>query len=281
LSDYINISSNLIYIDSDSLPTLNKSATLSIYNLSFDNPKVLKDGEECPSSICSGLNYENGVLTFNVTGFTSYSAAETAIDNSGGNSDDVSDVGGSSGGGGGMSIQNCMSEWNCSEWYECIDSVQARTCTDIKKCTVASGKPVETRGCKATNYSDNILNLDEDSTDCSGKDCDPRDSWLSSITGNIGLNLESIGYSITGISIAIAASLVGLFLVFRTFSSGKSNQHRYKKSKQKIKLFKRKAICVSPHKTKKFKMEELFSVPKIISYESGKKGKFKINFKKR
>jgi len=77
LDTYTNISSNRIEINSTALPNFNKSATLYLYNLTFTNPRILRDGEVCPSDICILESYSNGTLKFNVTGFTIYSAEET------------------------------------------------------------------------------------------------------------------------------------------------------------------------------------------------------------
>ena len=73
----VNVSSNRIEINSTALPNLNTSATLYIYNLIFSNPRILRDGSVCPSTICTQQSYSGGILIFNVTHFTIYSAEET------------------------------------------------------------------------------------------------------------------------------------------------------------------------------------------------------------
>jgi hypothetical protein len=73
----VEISKNNIRLNSTELPNFNKSATIWLYNLSFTNPRILKDGEICPSSICIKESYSGGTLKFNVTHFTSYSTEET------------------------------------------------------------------------------------------------------------------------------------------------------------------------------------------------------------
>ena len=98
LDDYINIDENLISIDSNNLPTFNKSATLELYSLTFTNPKVLKDGSDCPSTICKINSYSGGNLNFNVTHFTEYSAAEIPTSS-------VSPSSSSGGGGGGSNTK--------------------------------------------------------------------------------------------------------------------------------------------------------------------------------
>ncbi|MCX6707763.1 MAG: hypothetical protein NT001_06535 [Candidatus Woesearchaeota archaeon] len=77
LTSNINISFNYIYINETALPGLDKKATLSFYNLSFNNPRILKDGAVCPASECTRVDYSEGMLVFNVTGFSSYSSEET------------------------------------------------------------------------------------------------------------------------------------------------------------------------------------------------------------
>ncbi|MEM4230257.1 MAG: hypothetical protein QXF25_00020 [Candidatus Pacearchaeota archaeon] len=75
-----NISFNRIEVNITAMPNLNKSAMLYLYNLSFINPRILRDGEICPSSICKIISYSSGTLIFNVTGFSVYSAEETPVE---------------------------------------------------------------------------------------------------------------------------------------------------------------------------------------------------------
>ena len=74
---YVSISHNRIEINPTALPELNKPATLTLYSLTFSNPRILEDGEVCSSSICTKISYSNGNLVFNVTQFSVYSAEET------------------------------------------------------------------------------------------------------------------------------------------------------------------------------------------------------------
>ena len=90
LDSHIEISNNLISLNSTALPNFNGSATLSLYNLSFTNPRILLDGSVCPLSVCTETDYSGGTLEFNVTHFSSYSAEETPVNS-----------GSPSGGGGG------------------------------------------------------------------------------------------------------------------------------------------------------------------------------------
>lgn len=103
----LNVSLNKAYLNSTLLPWLNTSAVITLKNLSFTNPQPLFDLEDdnsfsvCGSSRCIEKNYSNGIFSFNVTGFTSYSSNETAAD--GGetpiNDSQVEEEAGSGGGG--------------------------------------------------------------------------------------------------------------------------------------------------------------------------------------
>jgi len=75
-----NISSNRIELNSTALQNFNKSATLILYGLSFSNPRILRDGSVCPSSICTENSFSGGNFSFNVTSFTVYSTEETPVD---------------------------------------------------------------------------------------------------------------------------------------------------------------------------------------------------------
>ncbi len=116
LSKYVNISSNRIEVDAGSLVSLEKSATLYLYNLTFTNPRILRNGEICSSAICTIENYTNGTLKFNVTGFTTYSAEEIPVSSS------SSSSGGGRGGsgGGGMIKPGCQQDSECEKDYVCF-----------------------------------------------------------------------------------------------------------------------------------------------------------------
>ncbi len=116
LDIHVNISSNRIELNSTALPNFNKSATLSLYNLTFTTPRILRDGSLCSSSICTQNSYSGGTLSFNVTGFTVYSAEETPVDDDAG--DDVDDAGG---GGGSSSSVECLNDSSCSADEACFN----------------------------------------------------------------------------------------------------------------------------------------------------------------
>ena len=69
----LNISDNLVYIDSPDLPYMNKSATVSIYGLTFTDPQIIKGDVLCAD--CTEISYSSGTLIFTTTNF--YSAYYT------------------------------------------------------------------------------------------------------------------------------------------------------------------------------------------------------------
>src|SRR3989338_4791354 len=100
INNYVEIGSNSIALDSNNLNNFNKAATLELYGLTFTNPKIQRNGADCSSAICARNSYVGGTLSFNVTQFTEYSAAETPT---GGGS--PGGGGGSGGGGGGTTTE--------------------------------------------------------------------------------------------------------------------------------------------------------------------------------
>ena len=104
LDRFINISSNNITLDADQLNALNKSATLYIYGLTFTNPRPLRDGVVCPSSICTevpGYSKAEGTFVFDVTQFSSYTSEETPVVDDEDEEPGPSPGGGAGAGGGG------------------------------------------------------------------------------------------------------------------------------------------------------------------------------------
>jgi hypothetical protein len=42
----------------------------------------------------------------------------------------------------------CVENWSCTEWSECIEGKQTRTCTDLNDCGTFVHKPAEMRDCE-------------------------------------------------------------------------------------------------------------------------------------
>jgi hypothetical protein len=41
----------------------------------------------------------------------------------------------------------CVENWQCTEWSECVNGTQTRTCTDLNNCGTTLNKPEEERSC--------------------------------------------------------------------------------------------------------------------------------------
>lgn len=77
LDSNIEISDNFIEINTSALSSLKKPAIIFLYNLNFNNPRVLRSGAICPESLCSIIAYSGRTLVFSVTSFAyNYSAEE-------------------------------------------------------------------------------------------------------------------------------------------------------------------------------------------------------------
>jgi hypothetical protein len=139
----VNISLNRIEINSSELPVLNKSAELELYNLTFANPLIFVDGAQCSYPRCTRLNYSKGILIFNVTSFTVYSAGEALPAQILVEEAKLSRDG------------KCLPKVTCGDWSECQpDSTQTRVCqnkdygcritetTETQSCTYVSPAPL-------------------------------------------------------------------------------------------------------------------------------------------
>lgn len=185
LDYYVFIKNNFIGIDSEKLPELNKKAKLTFSDVNMKNPKILRNGEECPTNICSKINYDGDLNTFSieVKSFSNF----TLIDNpSCGNgvcgsgetcstcrsdcgvcvtvttqegaaaAEEEDDSGIST-----TSTPRCIPEWNCT-WGNCTNSIRKTNCIDVKKCDSNLGKPsVVQENC---TVGQNNLNTNENTT---------------------------------------------------------------------------------------------------------------------
>ncbi len=125
-----------------------------------------------------------------------------------------------SGGGssGSLVISNCTEKWSCSEWYNCVNGTQARTCVDINKCGTTTNKPEISRECRAAHCYDKIWNFDEESVDCGGQDCDPCDGEVEGLTGSlIQIKPEgNVNGSVPVIVAIVASMFIGLYLITKS-----------------------------------------------------------------
>lgn len=77
-------------------------------------------------------------------------------------------------------VVNCLENWNCSNWSECINSLQTRICTDTKDCNTINQKPIVQQNC--TNLIINSSNDINESIDIGN---DLNESSLSFDFGSV------------------------------------------------------------------------------------------------
>ncbi len=83
--DKLNITNRTVHVNSTNLSFLNASAQLTLINVTFSYPYAVfigddsGSGEECNTSQCIGISFNNRVYIFNVTRFTTYSASESNV----------------------------------------------------------------------------------------------------------------------------------------------------------------------------------------------------------
>ena len=94
LDSNVSITFNFVSVDTTMLSSLEAPATIYLYNLSFLNPRIMRNGAVCPDSICTKISYLGGTLIFTTTQFSTYYAEETPS---------VATAGVSAGGGSGSS----------------------------------------------------------------------------------------------------------------------------------------------------------------------------------
>ncbi|MBU2522796.1 MAG: right-handed parallel beta-helix repeat-containing protein [Nanoarchaeota archaeon] len=79
-----NLSYNKVFVNSTDIISFNKSAEITFYDLTFDNPQIMVmwddiTPEVCPPGVCQNVSYNSttGTFVFNVSHFTTYAAQES------------------------------------------------------------------------------------------------------------------------------------------------------------------------------------------------------------
>ena len=112
-SSFINISHNRIEVNSSAYSALNGSAVLTFKNITWGDPRILKNGEECSSCFEISYNSSSGEFVFNVSGFSVYTTDETPIASPA--PAQTTSSGGGGGGGGGGSTKKTNSTNNTGQ----------------------------------------------------------------------------------------------------------------------------------------------------------------------
>jgi hypothetical protein len=137
-SDYITLEFNKARVDTTATGAYefkDKKANITLYNITWNSPQILRDGEICSSDICTELlggYVANVSYMFNVTSFSTYETRETPVVTYGAT--------------GSGSV--CKTNWTCTAWSTCFGDIQTRTCTKVKLfCIAYTDKPAEKQSC--------------------------------------------------------------------------------------------------------------------------------------
>ena len=139
-------------IKGESLARLrNKNTTITMYNITFKEPKILMNGRLCAE--CEKVSYEDDIFVFTAPHWTIYSVIE--------------------------GFAECRESWTCGSYLpeECPSTgIQRRTCEDKNNCGTIRNMPEEEKRCSyipavvpTGNCYDGIRNQDENGIDCGGK----------------------------------------------------------------------------------------------------------------
>lgn len=131
-------------------------------------------------------------------------------------------------GGGGMTIytsRKCEENWTCTEWSECINGTQTRTCTDLDDCGTTENKPAESQACvcvedwECSEWSTCINGTQTrsciDKNDCGATKNKPLEE--QACIGEEGVGPEGVpstGVGITGLIVGVLKNPMAVGLIF-------------------------------------------------------------------
>jgi PKD repeat protein len=155
LDKYIEMGDMNVTIKTGIAPDLNKSAVITFYNVTLEDPIIARDSVYC--SDCKIISFENATLTFSVPHFTTYSLL-SFISFSGYCGDNLCSVYescstcqedcGSCRDAGAKPPKACEEMWVCSGWSECNElNIRTRECNDVNLCGTRDKKPSEALEC--------------------------------------------------------------------------------------------------------------------------------------
>jgi len=126
--------------------TLPSSTTQTTISLTTNEPAT------CKYSTTPNTPYSSMPNTFSSTGGTSHSTTVSGLGS--GNSysyyircQDASGNANNSDYAISFSIASCIPDWSCTDWTDCSNGIQTRTCTDSNSCGTTAGKPSESQTC--------------------------------------------------------------------------------------------------------------------------------------
>jgi len=131
----------------------------------------------------------------------------------------------------GAVVGDCVPNWECGEWQECIDNNQIRICNDLSQCDVSALTMTESQSCVSpivtteseATCSDGIKNQDETGVDCGGSTCQSCSIFVmagSAISGPVLAGKDFLFGSIprTIVSTLVLLLLIGGVIAFKILS---------------------------------------------------------------
>jgi len=160
-TQYITILNNSIYVNSSGLINFNVPAIITFFGLGWTTPELLINGVLTSEYNLVSYNASSGTWIINISGFSeqvNYVSREYVAPVS------PPGPGGGGGGGSGGGSSGCITDWNCSEWSECIDGTMTRICNyKIAYCKPEIDKPIETMMCGDNSGSNDGGSVVQDS----------------------------------------------------------------------------------------------------------------------
>ena len=117
-------------------------------------------------------------------------------------SDDGTDTSGNNDGGNNDGTSGCQATWSCTDWSECIDGKQTRTCTKEKPYCYAGTKPDEEKDCSIETSE--IYETEENINKNKGV--------VSRLTGAVVGTLGTVGTWIAGVFLL---GILGFIIIVR------------------------------------------------------------------
>ncbi len=134
----------------------------------------------------------------------------------------------------------CVSEWNCSDWSDCVNGTKDRICEDNNNCNTEKDKPDEIQDCeiiiKETCF-DGVMNQNEKGIDCGGI-CEQKCS-IFTIIGSVvdgpiesskeffSENKKTISFIILGFFIFLVGGFFVLKIFFKKFKKQNKKSNKF------------------------------------------------------
>jgi len=118
---------------------------------------------ECDSTLQSSYTcaYNSTLNKYKVEGLGHSGIVQFAYTKTASESSSTSASGSSVSAGGGGNALACVSDWQCSEWSQCINDLKNRKCSDTNQCAFAGNKPKEVQECIFTEAKENSITLNK------------------------------------------------------------------------------------------------------------------------